>query len=269
LTRRLRRPLLAVVALVLLAGCQIRTEVALDVAEDGSGTVTVSVGLDPDAAGRVPGLADELRVDDLEATGWTITGPAVEDDGFTWVRAAKPFATPEEAGAVLAELGQVAGADSPFREFAVTRSRSFARTEYGFQGTVDFSGGLEAFGDEALTEALDGEALGESVEAIEQRIGQAIDEVFSFRVAVGLPGSVESNAPTSAANGAVWEPRLSEGRAIELEATSEVVRTRSVVFAALAVVGAVGALTVGAIVPLRRARRRRAMAPRGRHGVAR
>lgn len=267
MTGRLRRPLLAVVALLLLAGCQIRTEVAIDVAEDGSGTVTVSVGLDPDAAGRVPALADELRVDDLEATGWTVTGPAVEDDGFTWVRATKAFATPEEAGTVLAELAEIAGTDAPFRDFAVTRERSFARTEYGFRGTVDFAGGLEAFGDEALTQALDGEALGESVEAIEERIGQAIDDVFRFRVAVGLPGSVESNAPTSASNGAIWEPRLSEARAIELEATSEVVRTRSIVFAALAVAGVVGALTVGALVPLRRARRRRALAPRGRHGV--
>jgi len=261
------RRLLGLLAVVVLAtACQVRTEVAVDVEEDGSGIVTVSVGLDPDAASRVPGLADELRVDDLEATGWTVTGPEVEVDGFSWIRASKPFDTAEEAGAVLAELGEIAGTEAPFRDFEVTRERSFARTEYGFTGTVDFSGGLEAFGDEALTAALDGEPLGESVEAIEQRIGQAIDEAFTFRVAVGLPGEVSSNAPTAAANGAVWEPRLSEGRAITLSATSEVVRTSSIVFLVLAVVGVVGALTVGAVVPIRRARRRRAVAPRGRHG---
>lgn len=266
MSSRIRRPLLAALALVLLAACQVRTEVAVDVEADGSGTITVSVGLDPDAASRVPGLAEELRVDDLEATGWTVTGPEVEVDGFTWIRATKPFATPEDAGTVLAELGEIAGTDAPFRDFEVRRERSFARTEYGFTGTVDFSGGLEAFGDDALTAALDGEPLGESVEAIEQRIGQAIDDAFTFRVAVGLPGEVSSNAPTAAANGAVWEPRLSEGRAITLEASSEVVRTRSIVFVALAVAGVVGALTVGALVPLRRARRRRRLAPRGRHG---
>jgi hypothetical protein len=249
-TGRVRRPLLAVLAVALLAACQVRTEVAVDVEEDGSGTVTVSVGLDPDAASRVPGLAQELRVDDLGAGD-------------------RPAGGPEEAGTVLAELGQVAGTEAPFRDFQVTRKRSFARTEYGFSGVVDFSGGLEAFGDDALTAALDGEPLGESVEAIEQRIGQAIDDAFTFRVAVGLPGEVSSNAPTAASNGAVWEPRLSEARAITLAASSEVVRTRSIVFVALAVVGVVGALTVGAVLPLRRARRRRATAPRGRHGVAR
>lgn len=264
------RRLLGLLAVVVVAtACQVRTEVAVDVDDDGSGTVTVAVGLDPDAASRFPGLADDLRVDDLEATGWTVTGPAVEADGFSWIRASKPFATPEDAGGVLAEIAEIAGTDAPFRDFAVTRERSFARTEYGFTGTVDFSGGLEAFGDEALTAALDGEPLGESVQAIEDRIGQAIDQAFTFRVAVGLPGEVESNAPTSASNGAVWEPRLSEGRAITLAASSEVVRTRSLVLAALAIVGAVGALTVGAVLPVRRARRRRALRPRGRHGVAR
>ena len=98
----MRRRLLALLAVVLLSACQIRTEVALDVAEDGSGTVTVSVGLDPDAASRVPGLEEELRIDDLEATGWTVTGPAVEADGFTWVRATKAFASsPVGAGAIV------------------------------------------------------------------------------------------------------------------------------------------------------------------------
>ena len=122
---------------MLAAACQVRTEVAIDVADDGSGTVTVSVGLDPDAVTQVPDLSSELRLDDLRATGWDISGPDVEADGLTWVRATKPFGTAEEAGAVLAEI---AGDDGPFQDFAVTRDRSFARTEYGFEGTVDFSG---------------------------------------------------------------------------------------------------------------------------------
>ena len=259
------RPLLAVLVVALLAACQVRTEVAVDVAEDGSGTVTVSVGLDPDAAARFPGLADELRVDDLEATGWTVTGPAVEEDGFSWVRASKPFATPEEAGEVLTEI---AGPGGPFRDFALTRERSFARTEYGFSGVVDFSTeGLAAFSDDALTQALDGEPLGESVEAIEARIGAAIDDAFTFRVAVGLPGDVESNAPTAASNGAVWEPRLSEGRAITLEATSEVARNRTLVLLGVAALGVLGLVVLVVVVPIVR-RIRRPPAPRGRHAAS-
>ena len=159
---------------------------------------------------RVPGLDDELRLDDLAATGWEMQLPTREDDGFTWIRVSKPFGTPEEAGQVLSEI---AGENGPLRDFVVTRERSFARTEYGFGATVDFRGGIEAFADESLTEVLEGEPLGEDVAAIEERIGAAIDEVFTFRVAVRLPGDVESNAPTQAGNGAVWRADASPSRA--------------------------------------------------------
>ena len=251
MTRRGAALLLAVLVLV-LAGCEVRTEIGVEVEEDGSGVVTVAVGLDDDAISRVPQLEQELRLDDLRATGWTITGPTLEADGFTWIRASKPFATPEAASGVLAE---VAGTDGPFRDFVVTRQRSFARTDFTFRGTVDFTGGLESFGDEALAAALEGEPLGEDVAAIEERIGQAIDEAFTFRVAVRLPGDLRSsNAPTEAANGAVWEPRLSEGGPIELVAESESTRTRTLVLVAVAVIAAVAALVV-LLVPRRRRRR--------------
>lgn len=246
------RALVALVVVVLAAGCEVRTEVGVEVESDGSGTVTVAVGLDEDAVDRVPGLEQELRLDDLRAAGWEITGPVPEADGFTWIRGTKPFATPEDAGRVLEE---VAGADGPFRDFEVTRQRSFARTEYGFRGVVDFTGGLEAFGDEALAEALDGEPLGEDVAAIEERIGAAIDETFTFRVAVRMPGDLSSsNAPTEADNGAVWEPRLSESGPVELLAESESVRTGSIVLVAVAVLAALAAVAVLAGFPWRRRR---------------
>nr|MBA2283188.1 hypothetical protein [Acidimicrobiia bacterium] len=207
------RALLLALVVLAASACRIRTEVTVDVTDDGSGVVGVAVALDADATARVPGLAEELRLDDLLATGWTVTGPALEADGLTWIRATKPFATPEEAGRVLAEIN---GETGPFRGFAVTRERAFARTRFGFAGTIDFTGGLEQFGDQALGDALDGEPLGEDVSAIEARLGETIDEVFRFRVAVRLPGSVESNAPGDLANGASWEPRLSADAPVEL-----------------------------------------------------
>jgi len=250
--RRIRQGLLAVVVVLAAAGCEVRTEVDIEVSEDGSGSVTVAVGLDPAAMQQVPGLEQELRLDDLRATGWDITGPTLEADGFTWIRGSKPFASPDDAGRVLAEI---AGESGPFHGFAVTRERSFARTEYGFRGTIDFTGGLERFGDDALAAALDGEPLGEDVAAIEERIGAAIDEAFTFRVAVRLPGDLtSSNAPTEAANGAVWEPRLSEAGPIDLIATSEVARTGTVVLVAVAVLAALTAVAVAVGFPWRRRR---------------
>jgi hypothetical protein len=261
--RRALAALAALVALLALAGCEVRTEVGIEVAEDGSGVVRVAVGLDADAVERVPNLADELRTDDLEATGWEIAGPAEEADGFTWVRASKPFATPEAAASVLGELAVRGG---PFRDFVVARDRSYARTSYRFEGTIDFEGGLERFGDEALAGALDGEPLGEDVAAIEERIGRAIDEAFTFRVAVRLPGDLtSSNAPTEASNGAVWSPRISEAGPVELRAESEVVRTGTIALTALAVVAGVAAVAVALGFPWRR-RGRKSLA-RGRHAA--
>jgi hypothetical protein len=255
--RRRRAPLLValVLAVVALAGCEVRTEVGIDVHEDGSGTVQIGLGLDDDALDRVPGIADELRIDDLRQAGWTVTGPAREADGLTWFRVTKPFGTAEEAGRILDE---VAGTDGPFRSFRITRERSFARTRFGFTGDVDFAAGLESYSDPALTDALDGQPLGEAVADIERRIGASIDRVFTFRIAVRLPGDVSSNAPTKAGNGAVWQPRLSEPGPVHLEASSTTTRWSTILLTALAVAAAVAAVAILAWRPARRRRRRRA-----------
>ena len=68
--------------------------------------------------------------------------------------------------------------------------------------------------------------------------------MFTFRVAVRLPGDVESNAPTEAGNGAVWRPTLAEPGPIHLAASSEVVRWRTYAFIAVAVVAGLAALIV-------------------------
>ena len=86
--------LLAVIVVAVLAGCQARVTVDTRVNSDGSGTVTVGVGLDDEAMAQVGDLGAQLRVDDLRSSGWTVTGPAREDDGTTWVRASKGFADP-------------------------------------------------------------------------------------------------------------------------------------------------------------------------------
>ena len=92
------RRLLVVLVVLVASACQIRTEVTLDVEEDGSGVVGVAVALDDAAVQEVPGLEQELRLDDLEAASWTVSGPTIEADGLTWIRVSKPFGTPAEAG---------------------------------------------------------------------------------------------------------------------------------------------------------------------------
>lgn len=224
----IRRALCGLVLVLALAGCQVRTEVAVAVDDDGSGAVTVSVGLDADALARVPGIEQELRVEDLAAAGWEVTGPDPGEDGMTWVRATKPFSSPAEAEVVLAEV-----AGPLLRDVDVSRSRSFALTRHELSATADLGGGLEAFGDRRLAALLDGEPLGEDVAAIEERLGLPLREAFTFRFAVQLPGG----GPES------WEVPLG-GEPVALGASSSTLRAGSIVLAALAGLAACAAVAV-------------------------
>jgi hypothetical protein len=272
LRRRLRLPaarplLLALALLAVLVGsaCEVRTSVDVVVEEDGSGTVSVAVGLDEAALAQVPdldadgvsGVADLtalVRVADLEAAGWTVTPPAEPSSGFVWIRVSKPFGTPDEANAILAEI---TGPEGPLRDLSLTRSTGFASTDLSFTGTADLSGGLEAFGDAGLAQALDGEPLGEDVAEIEQRIGGSVADAFRFDVTVDLPGS------SSAAS---WSPRLGEP-AESLSARSTVRDVPVLVLTGLAAVAGIAFVVVLGLRILPRA-----PAPAGspaRHSTAR
>jgi hypothetical protein len=218
-------PLLALVALTTVA-CEVQSSVEVVVDEDGAGTIEAAVGLDADALGRLPDLdgdgvtdakdlATLVRVDDMRAAGWSVDEPA-EDGGVTWVRASKPFGTPEEAVAVLSE---VTGAEGALRDLELQRSTGFGETSYDFTGTLDLSGGLEAFGDAGLAQALDGEPLGEDAAAIEQSLGQPLADTFTMDFRLRLPGEVDPGTGELSGADVVWSPELGE-EAEDLEASS-------------------------------------------------
>jgi hypothetical protein len=234
---------LPLVALVLLASaCQVRTQVRVTAEEDGSGTVDVAVGLDAEALERVPDLDDDgtsgvadlaalVRTEDLEAAGWHVAEPTEAGSELTWIRVSKEFDTPEEANAILAEL---TGREGPLRNLTLERSTGFASTSLSFSGTADLSGGLESFGDAALAQALDGEALGEDAAQIEQRLGQQLAEAFRLDVIVDLPAGTTR-----------WTPRLgAEPEA--LEATASVRDWPVLIFTALAVLLVLAAIVTAA-----------------------
>jgi hypothetical protein len=224
-------------------------DVNVDVSDDGSGTIEVVVGLDPDALSRIGGdLAAAMEVGDLEDAGWVIDGPTEESDGYTRVHIRHGFATPDEAAEVFA---QIAGEDGPFQDFAVGRSTSFAETRWEFTGRVDFSGGLDALGDQGLAAELDGEPLGQSVEEIEAQLGESLSRLIQVRVRARLPGEVSSNATTKADNGAVWQVGFGEG-SVDLHAES---RERRVATLVLAGAGALCLLALMVLVLVRLAGR--------------
>jgi hypothetical protein len=229
---------------LLVAGCQVSTVVTVHVDDDGSGVVEVAAGLDPEALENLPDLDGDgsvdlddmmqaIRTEDLSAAGWEVSQPHTDGD-LTMVRAVKPFGTPEEATAVLTEL---TGPDGPLRGLEVGRDTRFGFERFRFSGTADLSGGLEAFADEGLAEALEGDPLGESEAAIEERFGQPIAEMFSLEIRVVLPDGEERT----------WSPSLG-GRPVVMAAEATFYDT---VVLGLAAAAALCVLALLVVLPVR------------------
>jgi FMN phosphatase YigB (HAD superfamily) len=177
------------VAVIAATACQVDADVLLQMREDGSGTLTVTVTLDPEAAARIPDLAEQLQIDDLEAAGWRVEGPSTVEGGALQLRATKAFETPEQGAQVLTEL---TGDQGIFRDVRLDRSDAFARTTYSFEATADAGRGVVALTDEALAEVIGGEGFGGQLERIEAETGQPADEQVTLTLRVQLPGESRS-----------------------------------------------------------------------------
>jgi len=226
--------------------------VGVDADADGTGRVRAAAVLDADAVDELVGEAagdpaesdpaTRIKVDDLRAAGWTVTGPEPTDDGGLEVVATHRFGDAAEARRLVAE---VAGDPGPFRDVSLRQTRSFFKTRTDFAGTVDLDAGLGAFTDPDLRtalEATDEAPLGVTTAQLEAKLGEAIDRMFGLQVAVRLPGRVTSNAPTETDNGAVWAPSL--GEEVVLEASSERWNVANIVALVAGLLSAAGLVAV-------------------------
>jgi putative hydrolase of the HAD superfamily len=196
----LRLFLLALFALVLTA-CQVDAVVDVEVTEDGSGTVNLTVAFDDEVVAAAPELLDGLQTSDLAAAGWTIEGPVGSESGQSVVvMAAKDFASPDHLAGVLAEI---TGDASVFNDFVVARERSFARTTYTLTGQIDAGVSVERFSDADVTGLL-GSPLGRPVTELEALAGRPLGQTITLRFNVTLPDTAESLSGQVDGNTASW-----------------------------------------------------------------
>jgi hypothetical protein len=190
---RVRALVFLVLAVVATTSCRAAVDVAIGVAEGGSGEVAVTASFDDEAKAQLGGdLAGALHAHDLETSGWVVGTP--RHAGNTWrVTATKPFASAAGLQTVLEEVG---GRNGVFRDWKLTNTAStFGRQTWTIKGRVVLTGSLDQFGDAALTQALGGLPLGRTPDQLRQELGA--NGSIPFTVKVALPAAVDSADDTN------------------------------------------------------------------------
>jgi hypothetical protein len=220
---RLRPIIAAVILAVVLAGCQVTTTVAVRVAANGTGTVSVVVVLDHQAALEVGNLAGQLQTSDLVAAGWSVHGPEQGTADTTVVSVSHPFARLTQLPGILAEVaspGTGTNGAAPF-VLRVTRRTTSSGTTTTAVGAVDLRCGLSCFGDAGLQKDY-GSEVGVNPAALEGPAGPAAaKQDLAFELTLQLPGRVTaSNAAADHAGRLHWNPALGASTPITVTAVT-------------------------------------------------
>jgi hypothetical protein len=175
------RALVVALAALWLTACQVEGRVDVIVHDDGSGTVSVAVGLDEEAVERVGDLPGAIPTVDLVDAGWKVSDPSRDGD-LTWIEATKPFRSPEELTSVMAEVGM-------FRDWTLQVTDGFASTSWELDGRIVVNGGLTQFSDSDLASALDGMPLGMTPEELDAAVEES--GPIGVTVRVRMPGETD------------------------------------------------------------------------------
>jgi len=215
--RRAGRLVAALALVALCSACRLDVGVDVTVDQTGHGTVTVTATADAEMLAKAPGVLNELKLDDLTTTGWTVSKPTPQANGATALTLTKPFASVVEANQILAGLN---GSKGPLRDLAITQTRRFARITSDVTGSVALQDGLDALSDGELTAAL-----GNKTPLVDVVTGDIASQL-GLTITVHLPGRV-TNVGTSTAGatpGSVaWTPSLRGGDVTTITATAALV----------------------------------------------
>lgn len=180
---RVTRLALGVVCLVVLTACRLDVVVHVEMEPDGTGEVRVEATADAELVEQVPDLIDDLRLDDAIENGWVVEGPSGVDGGGVQVVLTHPFSSAAELANVLTSIGP------PLTQMAAARTEGEdGQIVNAINGVMVLPDGYESFADTDLIDAVGGLPFGDEITAS----GLPIEETFSFRYQVALPGALES-----------------------------------------------------------------------------
>ena len=212
-----RRVLFVLLAALALAACKVDARVDVAVQPDGTGTISLTAVADAELVQKTPGLAEDLRFDDVTAAGWTVDGPTATADGGLQVVVAHPFTTVEEATALLQSLN---GPDGPLHGVAIGRTVTPKEITTTLSGTLGVSNGLDAFADPDLLAAIGGSPYAADLAASNLRPADVVTFTFAADLPGTVTGSTAATGPAPDGNaGPVWNVPL-DGTTADLATTS-------------------------------------------------
>jgi hypothetical protein len=179
----IRRSFVLLVCLVALSACRLDVTVSVDMETDGTGTVTVLAVADADLVNRVPGIADDLRLEDAVAQGWVVDGPTLAADGSLAVTLTHPFRSKDELANLLNSIGP------PFTDMQAARNTENEQTTNAIDGTLVLPNGFDSFADADLVAAVGGLPFADEIAAS----GATPQSALSFTFRVALPGELISS----------------------------------------------------------------------------
>jgi hypothetical protein len=202
---------LIVIAVLLLTACHVDTTVDIAMGTDGSGKITVTAVADAGVLAQAPGLADDLRFDDVKTAGWTVTGPTPSSDGGLRVELSHAFANPEEATALLQSIN---GSGGPLHSATLGRAVNLSGTTITLAGSLRIDG-LGAFADPDVLAAVGATPYAEQVVASNASPTQAV----GVTIRAELPGKIRSATGTIKDGAVSWIVPL-DGSQLDLSTTA-------------------------------------------------
>lgn len=181
LGRRITTTLFAAIAVLLLAACRIDITTSINVADNGSGVITVNVSADSATVEAAPELADSLNLDDLRQAGWDATVQADRPGGGLLVVLSQSFTSTDQATELLAQLS---GTDGPLRELALSRTGGMNDATFKFSGRGGLPQGLAGFADAEALSVLGGAPFTQSLNAS----GASLSDTLGMTLRITMPG---------------------------------------------------------------------------------
>lgn len=198
----IRRLLLLIGCVLALTACRLDVTVDVEIEPDGTGVVTMVATADAELVDQVPGVADDLRLDDAVENGWLVSGPEPTDDDGLTITLTHDVHSAEELANVLNSIGP------PLTRMAAARTTDpeNEQTTNAINGELVLPDGFASFADADLIAAVGGVPFDEELTAS----GVAPGDAMSFIYRVSLPGElVSAETGTEIGEGVIeWDAPL-------------------------------------------------------------